>query len=355
MIVLGIESSCDETAAALVRDGHEVLASTISSQIQLHAGYGGVIPELAAREHLRNISPVIENTLEKANLSMDQIDAVAVTNNPGLIPALLVGNAYAKGLAAAKKLPLVGINHFLAHIYGAFIGQPELLADAGNFPVLALVVSGGHTAIVLIPPDGRARILGSTLDDAAGEALDKAAKILGLGYPGGPIIDRIAKTGNSRAYDFPRGLTGAAGKAVKPEHRYDFSFSGVKTAMLYAVKDRQLNDQQLADVVASYQAAVMDVLVSKAAAAAQEFQTPMICVCGGVACNSTLREKISREAAASGRKIVLAPPKYCTDNAAMVAGLAWHYLRHGISNDLAMATSARLDHDLGILPFAPKA
>lgn len=355
MIILGIESSCDETAAAIVRDGHDVLASTISSQVQLHAGYGGVIPELAAREHLRNISPVIDTALEKAAIGIDQIEAVAVTSNPGLIPALLVGNAYAKGLAAAKDIPLVGINHFIAHIYGAFIGQPDLLADAANFPILALVVSGGHTAIVVIQPDGHARIVGSTLDDAAGEALDKAAKILGLGYPGGPVIDRIAKTGNASAYDFPRGLTGAAGKAVKPEHRFDFSFSGVKTAMLYAVKDRSLSDQELADVVASYQAAVMGVLVTKAGDAALHFNTPVICVCGGVACNSYLREKLSLEAARIGRKLVLAPPKYCTDNAAMVAGLAWHYLRHGLSDGLAMPTNARLNHDLGIIPFAPNA
>ncbi|MGI5924767.1 MAG: tRNA (adenosine(37)-N6)-threonylcarbamoyltransferase complex transferase subunit TsaD [Lentisphaeria bacterium] len=355
MIVLGIESSCDETAAALVRDGHEVLASTISSQVQLHAGYGGVIPELAAREHLRNISPVIDATLEKAKLDINRVDAVAVTSNPGLIPALLVGNAYAKGIAAAKQIPLVGINHFIAHIYGAFIDHAELLAEAASFPILALVVSGGHTAIVVIQADGRARIVGSTLDDAAGEALDKAAKILGLGYPGGPIIDRIAKTGNAGAHDFPRGLTGAAGKAVKPEHRFDFSFSGVKTAMLYAVKDRSPSNQELADLVASYQAAVMDVLVSKTSDAARHFNTPVICVCGGVACNSYLREKLSLEAARIGRQLVLAPPKYCTDNAAMVAGLAWHYLRHQLSDDLDMPTSARLNHDLGIIPFAPQA
>ena len=351
MIVLGIESSCDETAAAVVRDGHDVLGSVISSQVALHAGYGGVIPELAAREHLRNISPVVQEVLAAAQLNLADISAVAVTSRPGLIPALLVGNAYAKGLAAAQGIPLVGINHFLAHIYGGFLGQPEILADRSSYPILALVVSGGHTALVLIEVDGRARILGSTLDDAAGEALDKAAKILGLGYPGGPVIDRLAKTGNPRAHAFPRGLTGAAGKAVKPEHRYDFSFSGVKTALLYAVKDRTLDEAGLADVAASYQEAVMEVLVSKTMDAASDFAAPLVCCCGGVACNSRLRALLTAETARLGRRLLAAPPKFCTDNAAMVAGLGWHYLRKGIVDDLAMGVEARLDRSLGILPF----
>ena len=351
MNVLGIESSCDETAAAVVRDGHDVLGSVISSQVSLHAGYGGVIPELAAREHLRNISPVVQEVLAAARLSLGEVSAVAVTSRPGLIPALLVGNAYAKGLAAAQGIPLIGINHFMAHIYGGFLGQPEILADRTSYPILALVVSGGHTALVLIEADGQARIVGSTLDDAAGEALDKAAKILGLGYPGGPVIDRLAKNGNPRAYAFPRGLTGAAGKAIKPEHRHDFSFSGVKTALLYAVKDRTLDEAGLADVVASYQEAVMEVLVSKTMAAASEFAAPLVGLCGGVACNSRLRAMMAAETARLGRRLLAAPPKFCTDNAAMVAGLGWHYLRKGMVDDLAMGVEARLDRALGVLPF----
>ena len=302
-----------------------------------------------------NEKPVIVYTLE-AFQNHPELDAIAVTSNPGLIPALLVGNAYAKGLAASIGKPIIGINHFLAHIYGAFIEHPEVLADSKNFPILALVVSGGHTAIVLIPEDGKAKILGSTLDDAAGEALDKASKILNLGYPGGPLIDKLAKTGDIAKYNFPRSLTGAAGKPVAPEHKYDFSFSGVKTSLLNTVhKAGTIADSDLPDLLASYQAAVMDVLVAKTLAAAREYSTPNICLCGGVACNSYLRAKLSNDATKARRTVLLAPPKFCTDNAAMVGGLAFHYLKHGRIDSLDMPANARLDHNLGTLPFAPKA
>jgi N6-L-threonylcarbamoyladenine synthase len=355
MNVLAIETSCDETAAAVVRDGHEVLGNSVASQIKLHAGYGGVVPELAAREHLRAMDIVVNEALTGAGLAIGAIDAVAVTCGPGLVPALLVGASYAKGLAAARGCPFLGVNHFLAHIYGAFIGKPEVLADPSAFPLLALVVSGGHTALVLIAPDGRARIVGSTLDDAAGEAYDKAAKILGLGYPGGPILDRIAKTGNPKTYDFPRGLTGGAGKALDPAQRYQFSFSGVKTALLYASKDRTLDDAAMADLVASYQQAIVDVLVGKTIRAAAEFGTPTICMCGGVACNSQLRAEMGEAVERAGRKLVLAPPKYCTDNAAMVGGIAYHYLARGIVSDFDQSVTARLEQTLGKVPFAPRA
>ncbi len=354
MIILGIESSCDETAVALVRAGHDVLGSKIASQVKLHAGYGGVIPELAAREHLRNITPVVEAVLQQADLGLEAISAVAVTSYPGLIPALLVGNAYAKGLAACRQLPLLGINHFEAHIYGAFLEHPELLADSSKFPVLALVVSGGHTALVLIAANGQADILGATLDDAAGEALDKAAKILGLGYPGGPVLERIAQNGDPQAYDFPQGLRGGGGgRPVRPELRYSFSFSGVKTALLYAVRDRQLSEQDLADVVASYQLAVMEVLVSKTMLAARESGAKLLCLCGGVACNSYLRRRMQEEAAKIEHELLLTPAKYCGDNAAMVAGLGWHYARYGLTSGLTMPVSARLPEKLGRFPFAP--
>ncbi|NLF93653.1 MAG: tRNA (adenosine(37)-N6)-threonylcarbamoyltransferase complex transferase subunit TsaD [Oligosphaeraceae bacterium] len=353
MIILGIESSCDETAAAVVRAGHHVLGSVVASQVKLHAGYGGVIPELAAREHLRNITPVVAEALTQAGLGIDAVSAVAVTSLPGLIPALLVGNAYAKGLAVCRGVPLLGINHFEAHIYGAFLEHPELLADSANFPVLALVVSGGHTALVLIAADGRAEILGATLDDAAGEALDKAAKILGLGYPGGPVIDRIAKGGDPHAFDFPQGLRGSGGRPVPPGLRFSFSFSGVKTALLYAVRGQQLGSQELADVVASYQRAVMEVLVSKTMLAAQETGARLLCLCGGVACNSYLRGRMREAAAGIGRQLLLAEPKYCGDNAAMVAGLGWHYARRGITDGLSLPVAARLPARLGSFPFAP--
>ena len=352
MLVLGIESSCDETAAALVRDGHEVLSSVISSQIKLHAAYGGVIPELAAREHLKNITPVVEAALREAGVSMGDVEGLAITSHPGLIPALLVGNAYAKGLAAAQGVPVVGINHFEGHLYGSFLEHPEELADRGNYPVLGVVVSGGHTALVLLEADGRARMVGTTLDDAAGEALDKAAKILGLGYPGGPIIDRLARNGDPRRHKFPHGLCGGGGRPVPPEHRFDFSFSGVKTSLLYAIKGLELNDRELADVCASYQAACMDVLVAKAMDAARCFGARLVCLCGGVACNSYLRAHLAEACADASLKLLLAPPKYCTDNAAMIGGLGWHYLRRGWADGLDAPVAARLPADLGVFPFA---
>ena len=352
MLILGIESSCDETAAAVVCDGHQVLSSVISSQIKLHSAYGGVIPELAAREHLKNVVPVVSTALREAAVTASQLDGLAVTSHPGLIPALLVGNAFAKGLAAAAGLRIIGINHFMGHFHGAFIDHPQLLQDRGSYPILGMVVSGGHTALVLLPADGRARIVGSTMDDAAGEALDKAAKILGLGYPGGPVIDRIAKTGDAHRYSFPHGLCGGGGKPVKPEHRFDFSFSGVKTALLYAVKDRTLDDRELADVVASYQAAVMDVLIDKALDAAQCHGARLICLCGGVACNSYLRSHLEDACRRQGRQLVLAAPKYCTDNAAMIAALGCHFARRGWWDDMGMPVCARLNDDLGVFPFA---
>ena len=355
MNILGIETSCDETAAAVVCDGHEVRSSVVSSQIELHAGYGGVVPELAAREHLKSIAPVVNAALSESSCTIQDIDAVAVTCGPGLVPALLVGVSFAKGLAGAHGCPFLGVNHFLAHIYGSFFDQPELLAKSESFPVLALVVSGGHTALVLIRAAGEASIVGTTLDDAAGEAFDKGAKILELGYPGGPVIDRLAKKGNPKAIHFPRGLTGRTGRPQRPEDRFNFSFSGVKTALLYKVRDRNVSDEELVDVVASYQQAIVDVLVQKTVLAAREHHAPTIVMCGGVACNSRLREEMSAAVSQAGRLLVAAPPCFCTDNAGMVAGVAYHYLRRGDRSDLDLSVSARLGQDLGIVPFAPQA
>ncbi|MFA4943717.1 MAG: tRNA (adenosine(37)-N6)-threonylcarbamoyltransferase complex transferase subunit TsaD [Lentisphaeria bacterium] len=355
MNILGIETSCDETAAAVVADGDRVLSSVISSQIQAHAAYGGVVPELAAREHLTAIGPVVETALAEAGMTLAEIGGLAVTSHPGLVPALLVGVAYAKGLALSTGKPLAGVNHTLAHIYGAFLGQAPRLRSPQTYPILALAVSGGHTLLLLVTADGAARVLGSTIDDAAGEAFDKAAKLLGLGYPGGPVIDRLAKPGNPAAVAFPRSLLPRGGHALAPGQRLQFSFSGLKTALLYHVqKHPPATPQELADVVASYQAAVVEVLVEKTRLAALDSGARTVVLCGGVACNSALRAAAQERIAAPGRELLVAPPKYCTDNAAMVAGLGWHQLRQERADDgLAVAAAARLPLALGRVPFAP--
>ena len=353
MNILGLETSCDETAAAVVADGNLVRSNLISSQVKIHAAYGGVVPELAAREHLKAVDLMVKSALQASGLALEELDGIAVTSEPGLVPALLVGVAYAKGLALATGLPLVGVNHVLAHVYGAFLEDAGQLQDPQRYPLLALAVSGGHTMLLLVDAEGRARVVGRTLDDAAGEAFDKGAKILDLGYPGGPIIDRLAKTGNPQAVAFPRGLMPRAGSGVAPENIFNFSFSGIKTALLYHVKNRTLSDAELADVLASYQEAVVDVLVAKTLLAAEEFGAQTIVMAGGVACNSRLRAVMQAAAAREKRRVVIAPPKYCTDNAAMIAGLGFHELRAGRATGLAFSVSARLPEQLGKITFAP--
>ena len=347
-LILGLESSCDETAAAVVQDGNTVLGSEVASQIARHAPHGGVVPELAAREHLKALLPVTQNALDKAGVTMKDIDAVAVTQGPGLIPALLVGLNYAKGLAQANDLPLIGVNHFLAHIYGAFLdGGAEMLKKKETYPILALVVSGGHTSLLLVESDGSARQLGCTIDDAAGEALDKGAKLLGLGYPGGPIMQKTAENGDIDRFDFPRPLTGGAGKPVSEENRYNFSFSGIKTALLYHVKKlnfdgaRSLDEQELYDTAASFQLAVVDTLVKKARLAARDFNARTVVLAGGVACNALLRQMIT-EAMPKSVQVKIARPIYCTDNAAMVAGIAYHSFKQQDFIDSAADSYARL-------------
>lgn len=354
MKILGIETSCDETAAAVVEDGTRVLSSVISSQIAKHALFGGVVPELAAREHLAAIDPVVSAALAEGGCTVADLGAVAVTHSPGLVPALLVGTAYAKGLAATGGVPLLGVNHFLAHVYGALLERPDVCREPARFPLLAVVVSGGHTALLLIRADGTTALVGRTLDDAAGEAFDKAAKILDLGYPGGPLIDRIAQRGDPGRVRFPRGLVGGSGRAVRAEDHLNFSFSGLKTALYYHVRDRVLADAELADVVASYQAAIVDVLVLKSRWAAEESGAATVVLCGGVACNSALRRAMAEHLGGGGRELIVAPPRYCTDNAAMVAGLAWHELRLGAAPDPDVIVGARLPEDLGRVPFAPQ-
>ena len=352
MKILGIESSCDETAVAIVEDGHNVLKNMVSSQIAKHAEYGGVIPELAAREHLKSIKQITEQALKEAELTLDDIDAIAVTQLPGLIPALLVGINYAKGLAAASNKRLIPVNHITAHIFGAFIENKEMLKDPETYPILALVVSGGHTNLVLIDETGKVTAVGHTLDDAAGEAFDKAAKILDLPYPGGPVIDRIAKTGNPEAIKFPRPLCPSPGNAVKPQNKFHFSFSGLKTALLYQVKDPSkekvfeqkvdISDEEMADLLASFQDAIVDTLVIKTRIAAEAYNAKTIVLCGGVACNSRLRTKMTDMVELENYKLAIAPPKYCTDNAAMIAGMAYYQNDQSDDNFMGMDARARL-------------
>ncbi len=357
-LILGIETSCDETAAAVVADGNEVRSSVVSSQMARHAPFGGVVPELAAREHLKAVEPVVLAALREADCTLGDLAAVAVTAGPGLMPALLVGVGYAKGLALGQGVPLVGVDHVLAHIYGAFLdGGVDALRDPATYPLLALVVSGGHTLLVLVRADGTAERLGTTLDDAAGEAFDKVAKLLGLGYPGGPVIERTAQGGDPAKFAFPRGLVPTGGRPVAPEDRHNFSFSGVKTALLYHCRNQgggeglgtAWSEGFLADTAASFQAAVVDVLCRKTAAAAAEFSAATVVLSGGVACNRALRERL-RQALPTSLALRIAPPKYCTDNAAMIAGHAWHAWRGGVRHGCALDAYCRLPA-LSRMPF----
>jgi len=324
-LILGIETSCDETAAAVVSDGADVKSNVVSSQIARHAVFGGVVPELAAREHLSGISTVTDCALREAGVSISDISAIAVTNGPGLVPALLIGVNFARSLALKRGLPLIPVNHFAAHIYGSFLGgKTAMLNDPKTYPLLALVVSGGHTVLLLIKSDSSVSIIGQTLDDAAGEAFDKGAKILGLGYPGGPLIQKASKDGNPAKFAFPRALTGASGRAVSEDDRFNFSFSGLKTALLNHVRNSwsQIDDKSfISDSAASYQEAIVDVLFRKTSDAADFYSVSTVVICGGVACNSRLREKF---ACGKFSNMIAAEPRYCTDNAAMIAATAFH-------------------------------
>ncbi len=345
-LILGIETSCDETAAAVVENGYNLKSNIISSQIKLHAKYGGVVPELAAREHLKAISHVTKEALETAKVTLQDISALAVTNGPGLIPALLVGLNFARGLSSSNEIPLIGVNHFFSHIYSSFMKLDEaVLKDKETYPILALVVSGGHTSLVFIQSDSSAKVIGYTIGDAAGEALDKGAKLLNLGYPGGPIIDNLAKKGDMNKFHFPRSLTGSAGKPLSEENRYNFSFSGLKTSLLYHVEKNggteNIDEHFLYDTVASYQYAVVDVLCLKTLKAAKDLNARRIVLCGGVAQNSLLREELKNRTPKQ-IKIHLAPKEFCGDNAAMVAGLGWHYLSQNMIGNLSLDAYSRL-------------
>lgn len=308
VLVLGIESSCDETAAAVVRNGREVLSNVISSQIAIHTLYGGVVPEIASRKHIEKINQVITEALQTAEVTLEEIDAVSVTYGPGLVGALLVGVGEAKAIAYAAGKPLVGVHHIEGHIAANYIEHPDL-----EPPFLCLVVSGGHTHLVQVQDYNRFTIIGRTHDDAAGEAFDKVARAIGLGYPGGPKIDKLAKEGNPQAIEFPRAkIEGSA---------YDFSFSGVKSAVLNYLNVCEMKGTEVnrADVAASFQQAVVDVLVERAVAAARQLGENRIAVAGGVASNSALRAGMQQGCDAAGLELLYPSPIYCTDNAAMIA------------------------------------
>ena len=308
MRILGIETSCDETAAAVVDDGRAVRSSVVSSQADLHARYGGVVPEIASRAHVELIGDVIEQALFEAGVSLHELDAVAAVRGPGLAGALLVGVSAAKAISLAAGLPYVAVHHHEAHLYAAMLEDPNL-----EPPLVTLIVSGGHTLLVAMDGHGRYRVLGETVDDAAGEAFDKVARFLGLGYPGGPAIDRIARSGDPEAIRFPRPMRGEG---------HDFSFSGLKTAVVQYV--RKHPDAEVADVAASFQAAIVDVLVEKLVDAAHDAGIGTVVAGGGVAANSALRERLLDLAVGGDVRVVLPGIALCTDNAAMVAAVA-HY------------------------------
>lgn len=319
ILVLAIETSCDETAAAVVKNGRYVLSNIISTQIETHKKYGGVVPEIASRMHVQNINPVIQEALDTANVTLDNIDVIGVTYGPGLVGALLVGVVEAKALAFVKQKPLVGVHHIEGHICANYIEDPNLKP-----PFICLIVSGGHSHLVHVKDYGEYDILGKTRDDAAGEAFDKVARAIGLGYPGGPKIDKLAKQGNSHAIEFPR--------AHIKENPYDFSFSGVKSSVLNYINQCEMKDIEVnkADVAASFQAAVVEVLVNNTIALSKQEGINVIALAGGVAANQELRAKMQRACEKEG--IVLKYPnmKLCTDNAAMIGSAAFFEYRKGV-------------------------
>ncbi|MEY2741548.1 MAG: tRNA (adenosine(37)-N6)-threonylcarbamoyltransferase complex transferase subunit TsaD [Ilumatobacteraceae bacterium] len=333
-VVLALETSCDETAAALVMGGRDVLSSVVASQLEAHARYGGVVPEVASRAHLEAIVPVAEEAVARAGVALERVDAVAATTGPGLIGALLVGASAAKGLAVALGVPFVAVNHLEAHLHAALLDDPD-----AAFPMVVLLVSGGHTLLVRVDAPGAYEVVGRTLDDAAGEAFDKVARFLGLGYPGGPAIDRVSAEGDAAAIAFPRAML---------HEGLDVSFSGLKTAVVNHVRAHP--DVRTEDVAASFQAAVVDVLVAKARRAARAHGARTVALGGGVAANSLLRARLAEGCAEDGLRTVLASRAMCTDNAAMIAAAAWHRLarRGGDPLDAPAFPSGRPGDPLGL-------
>lgn len=325
--VLGIETSCDETAAAVVESGRVILSSLVASQVDLHAQFGGIFPEVASRQHVRTIHPIVTGALQEAHLDLREVEAIAVTRGPGLPGSLVVGMNTAKGLALGSGLPLIGVNHLEAHIYSAWLQGDEMEpAPVPEFPLLALIVSGGHTELVLMTDHLQYQRLGATLDDAAGEAFDKVGRLLGLPYPGGPAIQRVSETGDPQAFDFPRAWL---------EDTWNFSFSGLKTAVLREVRRLEGRVQALpvSHLAASFQAAVVEVLVGKTLRAAQTFKAKQILVAGGVSANRALRKAFQEQ---SPVKVHIPPVWLCTDNAAMIAAAGYFRYLHGQQDGLEM-------------------
>jgi N6-L-threonylcarbamoyladenine synthase len=340
MIILGIDTSCDDTSAGVVKDGQDVLSNVVHSQVKIHHRHGGVVPELASREHLKNIMPVVEAALSNANLGMKDLDGIAVTVGPGLVGALLVGLYYAKGLAYVHSTSLVAMNHLEGHILSVFLEK-----EVPAFPFVALTVSGGHTSLYHVNGYGQYTIMGQTLDDAAGEAFDKVAKILGLGYPGGAVIEALARDGRKDRIGFPR--------AYLSNESLDFSFSGLKTAVSsYVIKQRkgqaENHDVTLADIAASFQESVVDVLVYKVLAAAKKAGVKSLVLAGGVACNNRLRFRVSEAASKEGVRVYYPRPAYCTDNGAMIAVAGYHRLLHG--ERASLSTDVRSKYPISDLP-----
>ncbi len=330
-LILGIETSCDETSAAVVRGGGEVLSLIVSSQADLHARYGGVVPELASRAHLEALLPALQEALREAGVTYEDLDGVAVTHGPGLIGALLVGLTAAKALSFTLGIPLLAVNHLEAHIYANFLHFPRL-----EPPLVAFVVSGGHTILVYMPAHRTYRLLGETLDDAAGEAYDKVARYLGLGYPGGPVIDRLSREGDPGAVPFPR--------ALMRDGTYNFSLSGLKTAVINHVRKARERGEDIAvaDIAASFQAAVVDVQVSKITQAARETGVSRAVLAGGVAANRCLRERLEEALEDKSIELYYPPIELCVDNAAMIAALGWRMLGEGNVSSLDVDASAVL-------------